>query len=88
MDTPHRPQSGDLRADLDRLEREIEELRVRIAQEAAAWDGRRRSRRLSRTSRAESAVTSMRTIAPVTSLEAARVRRATPATDDDGPQAA
>lgn len=54
VNTPLSPNSNDLRADLERLEREIEQLRVRIAEEAAVATERHRSRRLARTSRAES----------------------------------
>jgi hypothetical protein len=94
VDTPQRPNtSEELQADLQRLEREIEELRARLADEAAEEGRRVRSRRIARTSRAESQRNGSRGLHVIAGglsdvpLPEARAKQHAPG-DDDGPEAA
>lgn len=92
------PGSGDLQAELQRLEREIEELRTRLAQDETRRGREGRSRRLARTSRADSQLIGSRplrvvsstddpmiaeAIASVTPIGAARAKGPTIDDDDD-----
>lgn len=66
--------SGDLQAELQRLEREIEELRIRLAHDAASESESRRgregrTRRLARTSRADSQLIGTRPLRAVSSTD-------------------